>query len=66
MGCDALIVATEWSFFRNVDLRRIKEAMKVPVVFDGRNVYSLTHMDAAGFDYFSIGRDPVLAHSRSL
>ncbi len=62
-GCDALIVATEWSFFRNVDMARLKESMRAPVVFDGRNVYALAHMEAMGFDYFSIGRDPVLAHS---
>ncbi|MCF6286994.1 MAG: UDP-glucose/GDP-mannose dehydrogenase family protein [Candidatus Hydrogenedentes bacterium] len=61
--CDALIIATEWSFFRNADMTRIKDTMKTPVVFDGRNVYSLTHMETMGFDYFSIGRDPVLAHS---
>lgn len=65
-GCDALIVATEWSFFRNVDMTRIKDAMAAPVVFDGRNVYSLAHMETMGFDYFSIGRDPILAYSSGL
>jgi UDPglucose 6-dehydrogenase len=63
-GCDALIIATEWSFFRNVDMARLKSAMIAPVIFDGRNVYSLAHMEAMGFDYFSIGRDPVLALSQ--
>lgn len=63
IDCDALIIATEWPFFRNADMGRLKEAMKAPVVFDGRNIYSRTHMEAMGFDYLSIGRDPVLAHS---
>jgi UDPglucose 6-dehydrogenase len=62
-GCDALILATEWSFFRNIDIERIKKSLKNPVVFDGRNVYSPALMKAQGFDYFSIGRDPVLAFS---
>lgn len=61
--CDALIIATEWSYFRNADMGRLSTDMKAPVIFDGRNVYSLAHMEAMGFDYFSIGRDPVLAHS---
>jgi len=63
-GADALILATEWPFFRNTDMTRVRAALKAPVLFDGRNVYSPTNMDALGFDYFSIGRDPVLAHSR--
>ncbi len=62
-GCDALLIATEWPFFRNADLARLKKSMKAPVIFDGRNIYSRTHMEATGFDYFSIGRDPVLAYS---
>ena len=61
--CDALIIATEWPFFRNADMARIKSNLKVPVIFDGRNIYALTHMETMGFDYFSIGRDPVLAYS---
>ncbi len=62
-GCDALILATEWSFFRNTDLARLKKALKSPVLFDGRNVYAPETMAQLGFDYFSIGRDPVLAFS---
>lgn len=61
--CDALIIATEWSFFRNADMERLKRKMKAPVIFDGRNIYSKALMERMGFDYFSIGRDPILAHS---
>ncbi len=64
-NCDALIVATEWKFFRNVDMKRLKNALKTPVVFDGRNVYTPELMAEEGFDYFSIGREPVLCHSKT-
>jgi len=64
-GCDALIVATEWPFFRNADMDRIKAKMNAPVVFDGRNIYSKALMQRTGFDYFSIGREPVMAYSAS-
>lgn len=59
-NADALVLCTEWAFFRNTDLDRLKQSMKSPVVFDGRNVFSPTAMQRAGFDYISIGRDPVL------
>ena len=62
-GADALIVATEWPFFRNTDLDRVARELSHRVVFDGRNVFSPTMMETFGFDYFSIGRDPVLAYS---
>ncbi|HNR30798.1 MAG TPA: UDP-glucose/GDP-mannose dehydrogenase family protein [Candidatus Hydrogenedentes bacterium] len=60
-GCDALVLCTEWSFFRNADLERVKQLLRHPVVFDGRNVYRPEKMRKLGFDYFSIGRAPVLA-----
>lgn len=65
-GADALVLCTEWKFFRNIDLDRAKTLLKAPVVFDGRNVYNPRNMMGAGFDYFSVGREPVLAHSATL
>lgn len=62
--CDALILCTEWSFFRNADLERVRDLLKSPVIFDGRNIYRPEKMQKLGFDYFSVGRDPVLAYSR--
>lgn len=62
-GCDALVLVTEWSFFLNPDFTRIKKMLKAPVIFDGRNVYSPELMKTFGFDYFAVGRRPVLAHS---
>ncbi len=55
-NADALIVATEWDMFRTPDLERVKKSLKTPVVFDGRNLYSLDSMEEAGFYYNSIGR----------
>jgi UDPglucose 6-dehydrogenase len=53
---DALAVVTEWNEFREPDFKRIKQLLKAPVIFDGRNLYSPGHMRALGFTYFSIGR----------
>ena len=55
-GADALAVITEWNEFREPDFAKMRSAMKAPVVFDGRNIYSPEHMRALGFTYFSIGR----------
>ena len=53
---EALIVGTEWNLFKEIDLRKIKDAMKVPVIIDGRNIYQPKKMRAAGFQYISVGR----------
>jgi len=58
-GADALVICTEWSEFRNPDFAEMKERMKAPVVFDGRNIYDPTHMAELGFAYWSVGRAPV-------
>lgn len=58
-NADALAVITEWSVFRTPDYAKIKEKLKAPVIFDGRNVYSPETMREQGFYYESIGRNPV-------
>ncbi len=58
-GADALIICTEWNEFRAPDLDRIKELLKNPLIFDGRNLYDLEVMQEAGFTYISIGRPEV-------
>ncbi|MCC6485893.1 MAG: UDP-glucose/GDP-mannose dehydrogenase family protein [Candidatus Hydrogenedentes bacterium] len=63
-GCDALLLVTEWSLFKNPDFDRMKSLMKCPVIFDGRNVFSTDLMRMLGFDYYSVGRAPVLAYSQ--
>ena len=55
-GCDALVVVTEWNEFKQLDLERIKELLKQPVIFDGRNIYDPVKMKALGFTYRGIGR----------
>jgi len=55
-GADALVLATEWSEFREPDFARMRKLMKHPVVFDGRNIYSPEQMKALGFTYYSVGR----------
>ena len=56
---DALIICTEWNEFRRPNLVRIKELLKAPVVFDGRNLFDLQQMESAGFVYHSVGRRTV-------
>jgi UDPglucose 6-dehydrogenase len=55
-GADALAVVTEWNEFREPDFAKMRQLMRAPVVFDGRNIYSPEQMRALGFTYFSIGR----------
>ncbi|HIJ64892.1 MAG TPA: UDP-glucose/GDP-mannose dehydrogenase family protein [Candidatus Hydrogenedentes bacterium] len=63
-GCHALLLVTEWPLFLNPDFDRIKDLLAAPVIFDGRNVYSPDVMRMFGFDYFPVGRKPVLAYSQ--
>ena len=58
-GADALLIVTEWNEFRTPDFDKIRAALKSPVVFDGRNIYSLDQMAELGFYYNSIGRGVV-------
>jgi len=53
---DALAIVTEWNEFREPDFERMRRAMRAPIVFDGRNIYSPEQMTKLGFTYFSIGR----------
>lgn len=56
---DALLVVTEWPVFRTPDFDFMKEKLKSPVIFDGRNLYDLDRMKECGFYYNSIGRKVV-------
>jgi UDPglucose 6-dehydrogenase len=55
-GCDALIIVTEWKEFRSPDFPGLKQRLKQPLVFDGRNLYDPAQVREAGLEYFSIGR----------
>jgi UDPglucose 6-dehydrogenase len=61
-GAEALIIATEWSEFVNVDLALVKERMITPIVFDGRNLFDSETMGQLGFRYHSIGRASITPH----
>ena len=52
----ALLVVTEWPQFAALDLDRLHQAMRYPVILDGRNLYDPKQMAAAGFHYYSMGR----------
>ena len=55
-GADALVIITEWVQFRTLDLPRLKQAMKQPVIVDLRNIYRRDDVEALGFTYECIGR----------
>ena len=53
---EALVIATEWAEFANVDLETVREKMHTPLIFDGRNLYDPETMRKLGFHYTSVGR----------
>ncbi|RDC59250.1 UDP-glucose 6-dehydrogenase [Alteripontixanthobacter maritimus] len=55
-NADAVTIVTEWDAFRALDLARVKELAKAPVLVDLRNIYNPDEVRARGFDYHSIGR----------
>jgi len=57
-GADALLILTEWEEFGHLDLDRLAQELKYPIVIDGRNLYDPEVMAASGFTYYSVGRPP--------
>jgi UDPglucose 6-dehydrogenase len=55
-GADALVIVTEWNEFREPDFARMRKLMRLPSIFDGRNLYKPDQIRAHGFTYISIGR----------
>jgi UDPglucose 6-dehydrogenase len=55
-GADALLILTEWEEFAALDLNRLRQELKYPIVIDGRNLYDPQVMAAEGFTYYSVGR----------
>jgi UDPglucose 6-dehydrogenase len=53
---DALLIVTEWNEFREPDFARMKQLMREPVIFDGRNILSPPQIRGLGFTYWSVGR----------
>ncbi len=56
---DALVIATEWSEFRTPDFEKMSSLLKNKVIFDGRNLFDLKHMQEMGFYYVSVGRKTI-------
>lgn len=55
-GCDALVIATEWPEFQQLDLERVRKSLTHPILFDGRNLFDPAEMERHGFIYKSVGR----------
>jgi UDPglucose 6-dehydrogenase len=55
-GAEAVVIVTEWNQFRNLDLNRIKKALKGNLFFDLRNIYDSDRLVKLGFTYYSTGR----------
>ncbi|MEE8267068.1 MAG: UDP-glucose/GDP-mannose dehydrogenase family protein, partial [Acidiferrobacterales bacterium] len=53
---DAMVLVTEWKPFRHPDFARMKQLMKAPIIFDGRNQYEPHAVRQSGFEYVGIGR----------
>ncbi|MCB0820333.1 MAG: UDP-glucose/GDP-mannose dehydrogenase family protein [Bacteroidetes bacterium] len=58
-NCDALIICTEWSVFRNPDFNLMASGIGSKTIFDGRNLYTVDQMKKLGFAYYSIGRKAI-------
>lgn len=63
-GADALVLVTEWKQFRQPNFERIRGLMRMPVIFDGRNLYEPAQLAEAGFLYRGIGR-PASGHCKA-
>jgi UDPglucose 6-dehydrogenase len=59
-GADAVVLVTEWNEFKFLNLERLRGMMRRPVVVDGRNLWPPERMRRLGFEYYSVGRKPVL------
>ncbi len=58
-GAQALIIATDWDEFKSLDLHQLNKWMMTPIIIDGRNIFSRAEVEAAGFEYFPVGRKPI-------
>jgi UDPglucose 6-dehydrogenase len=55
-NADAMLLVTEWTEFRILDLKKVKSLMKNAAIFDGRNIYNYQEMKNNGIEYFCIGK----------
>lgn len=64
-GADACLVLTEWEDFAALDVNRMKKLLRYPIVVDGRNLFRPAQMEAAGIQYYSMGRPDVVGERRA-
>jgi UDPglucose 6-dehydrogenase len=57
-NADAVLILTDWKEFANIDLVRLNQEVRFPIVIDGRNLYKPEQMHEHGFTYVSMGRPP--------
>ncbi|MGI8420367.1 MAG: UDP binding domain-containing protein, partial [Candidatus Levyibacteriota bacterium] len=55
-GADAMLVVTEWNEFKEIDLKKVKKALKSPLIIDARNLYDPEKAKEMGFTYIGVGR----------
>ena len=65
-GADACLILTEWEDFAALDLARMKKLLRYPIVVDGRNLFDPAQMEAAGLNYYSVGRPDVVGERRTM
>ncbi|MGA8493275.1 MAG: UDP-glucose/GDP-mannose dehydrogenase family protein [Terriglobales bacterium] len=65
-GSDALLILTEWDEFASLDLDRLHQELKYPIVIDGRNLYDPESMAAHGFTYYSVGRPAAMPENQAV
>jgi UDPglucose 6-dehydrogenase len=65
IDADALVIVTEWAEFRTPNFRVIEKLLKSKTIFDGRNIYEPEEMQEIKFNYYSIGRKPVVITNHS-
>jgi UDPglucose 6-dehydrogenase len=56
-NADAMVLLTEWKEFRSPDFDEVKNLLKLPVIFDGRNQYNVFNLQEKGFEYYQIGKN---------
>ncbi|MGC8741878.1 MAG: UDP-glucose dehydrogenase family protein [Candidatus Sumerlaeaceae bacterium] len=55
-GADAVVIVTDWNEFKLLNLEKLRQKVRQPIIFDGRNIYQPERVRKYGFEYFSIGR----------
>jgi UDPglucose 6-dehydrogenase len=55
-NADAVVIVTDWNEFKLLNLEKLREKVRQPIIFDGRNIYQPERVRKYGFEYFSIGR----------